>query len=69
MPEISGPELAAHLLTLRGGLKVVYMSGYAGEYLDDQGINSEGASLLQKPFTAAALEEKIRQVLSAPTLR
>ncbi len=69
MPEISGPELAAHLLTLREGLKVVYMSGYAGEYLDDQGISSEGASLLQKPFTAAALEEKIRQVLGAPALR
>jgi PAS domain S-box-containing protein len=65
MPEMSGPELAERLLGLRSGLKVVYMSGYAGEHLDEQGVSAEGASLLQKPFTAAALEEKIRQVLNA----
>ena len=46
-------------------LKVVYMSGYAGEHLDEEGVSAEGASLLQKPFTAAALEEKIRQTLSS----
>jgi CheY-like chemotaxis protein len=65
MPEMSGPELAEKLLGLRPGLRVVYMSGYAGEHLDEQGVRAEGASLLQKPFTAAALEEKIRQALSA----
>jgi PAS domain S-box-containing protein len=65
MPEISGPELAEHLLALRPGLKVIYMSGYAGEHLDQEGVNAEGSSLLQKPFTAAALEEKIRQALGA----
>jgi CheY-like chemotaxis protein len=65
MPGMSGPELAADLLTLRPGLRVVYMSGYAGEYLNDEGVSAEGVSLLQKPFTAAALEEKICQVLNA----
>jgi CheY-like chemotaxis protein len=65
MPEMSGPELADRLLGLRSGLRVIYMSGYAGEHLDEQGVSAEGASLLQKPFTAAALEEKIRQALNA----
>jgi signal transduction histidine kinase/CheY-like chemotaxis protein len=65
MPDMSGPELAEKLLALRSGLRVVYMSGYAGEHLDEHGVNAEGASLLQKPFTAAALEEKIRQALNA----
>jgi len=65
MPEMSGPELAENLLALRPDLKVIYMSGYAGEHLDEAGVNSDGAFLLQKPFTAAALEEKIRQTLSS----
>jgi len=30
MPGVSGPELAKHLLSLRPGLRVIYMSGYAG---------------------------------------
>jgi len=66
MPEMSGPDLADNLLAIRPGLKVLFMSGYAGEYLREEGVNSEGASLIQKPFTAAALEEKIRQTLNAP---
>jgi CheY-like chemotaxis protein len=65
MPEMSGPELAEELLTVRPDLKVIFMSGYAGEHLDEEGVNAEGASLIQKPFTAAALEEKIRQTLSS----
>jgi two-component system cell cycle sensor histidine kinase/response regulator CckA len=69
MPDMSGPELAEDLLALRPGLKVLYMSGYAGEYLDEQGVDSDGVALLQKPFTAAALEEKIRQVLNPAVAR
>ena len=69
MPGVSGPELAKNLLSLRPGLRVVYMSGYAGEYLHDEGVNADGVALLQKPFTAAALEEKIRQVLHQPVGR
>jgi len=65
MPEMSGPELAEQLLALRPELKVIYMSGYAGEHLNEEGFTGEGASLLQKPFTAAALEEKIRQTLGS----
>jgi PAS domain S-box-containing protein len=64
MPETSGPELAKQLLAFRPNLRVVYMSGYAGEFLAQEGVNSEGVTLLQKPFSATALEEKIRLVLS-----
>jgi two-component system, cell cycle sensor histidine kinase and response regulator CckA len=66
MPGGTGPELAKELLTQRPGLKVVYMTGYAGESLAEEGLNAEGVALLQKPFTAGALEEKIRQVLQQP---
>jgi PAS domain S-box-containing protein len=69
MPGVSGPELAKNLLSMRPGMKVLYMSGYAGEYLHDEGVNADGAALLQKPFTAAALEERIRQVLHQAVAR
>jgi two-component system, cell cycle sensor histidine kinase and response regulator CckA len=65
MPGMSGPELGQVLLGLRPNLKLVYMSGYAGEHLDEEGINAEGTFLLQKPFTAASLEESIQRALNA----
>jgi len=47
-------------------MKIVYMSGYAPEYLIAEGVSSDGVAHLPKPFTAAALQEKIRQVLQSP---
>ncbi len=64
MPGTTGPELAKQLLALQSTLRIVYMSGHAGEYLDEEGVNLKAVTLLPKPFTATALEEKIRQVLS-----
>jgi len=58
--------LAKLLLAIRPEVKVVYMSGYAGEHLDNEGVNCEGALLLQKPFTASALEQKIQEALRQP---
>ncbi len=69
MPGVSGPELAKTLLTLQPRLRVIYMSGYAGEYLDAEGVGADRAALLQKPFTAAALEQKIREMLHQPAER
>ena len=66
MPGISGPELVKELLLVRAGMKIVYMSGYAPEYLIAEGVSSDGVAHLPKPFTAAALQEKIRQVLQSP---
>ena len=44
------------------GIRIVYMSGYAGGYFSEEGVSSEGVTLLQKLFTFSALEEKIRLV-------
>jgi two-component system, cell cycle sensor histidine kinase and response regulator CckA len=66
MPGITGPELARELLRMRPQLKVIYMTGYAGESLEEHGLTAEGSVLLQKPFTAAALEARIRQVTAQP---
>jgi two-component system, cell cycle sensor histidine kinase and response regulator CckA len=66
MPGVTGPELAKELLAMRSDLKVVYMTGYAGESLEEQGLNSDSFLILQKPFKAADLERKIQQVLCRP---
>ncbi len=37
MPEMNGPQLAAQLLVLRPGLRVLYASGYAADALGPNG--------------------------------
>ena len=64
MPGVSGPELVARIRALRPGAKVLYMSGYSDEAVAHHGFIESGASFLGKPFTIAALLDKVREVLS-----
>ena len=63
MPGLSGPNLAARLLQLNPKLRVLYMSGYTGEAASVHGNYWAGVPLLQKPFTPAALAERVRLAL------
>jgi two-component system, cell cycle sensor histidine kinase and response regulator CckA len=54
MKGISGPELVLQLMDSHPEMKVVYMSGYTGELVANQGLES-GIRLLEKPFTRASL--------------
>jgi PAS domain S-box-containing protein len=54
MKEMSGPELVLRLIDSHPAMRVVYMSGYTGELIADQGLDG-GIRLLEKPFTRAAL--------------
>jgi len=54
MKGMNGPELALRLLDKYPAMKVVYMSGYTGELVANQGIDA-GIRLLEKPFTRASL--------------
>jgi len=65
MPGIGGPELASRLRLRQPGLRVVYMSGYADDAVDDPRLHAEGARFLQKPFPLDALLGKVREVLDA----
>jgi two-component system, cell cycle sensor histidine kinase and response regulator CckA len=68
MPEMSGPELAAELVRRRADVQVLYMSGYTGEALSQQGLD-EAAALVQKPFTPEHLLKVIRDTLDARPIR
>jgi two-component system, cell cycle sensor histidine kinase and response regulator CckA len=54
MKGMSGPELALRLIDKHPGMKVVYMSGYTGELVENQGLDV-GIRLLEKPFTRGSL--------------
>ena len=63
MPQMSGPEVAGKLLTVRPGIKVLYMSGYPDHPVFDQGGVSRETSFLAKPFSPNVLARKVREIL------
>ncbi len=65
MPEMNGRELKDRILTLRGEIRVLYISGYTADVIARHGILDGGVTLLEKPFTIGTLAAKVRSVLDA----
>ncbi len=63
MPQISGRELAEHLITLRPGLKVLFTSGYTDDAVVRHGLLTAEVEFLPKPFSTHTLATKVREVL------
>jgi two-component system cell cycle sensor histidine kinase/response regulator CckA len=63
MPGQSGSELAALLRRRWPNLKTLYISGYTGDLITQQGVLETGADLLEKPFTKNSLLKRVRAVL------
>lgn len=63
MPGSSGPKLYERLARIRPGLKVLYVSGYTDDAMTHQGQLNPGVDFLEKPFTAAKLRQRVREVL------
>jgi CheY-like chemotaxis protein len=63
MPQVSGRDIANHLLPLCPDMKVLYMSGYTDNLLSQHGGSAPAISLLQKPFTSRKLAKHVRSVL------
>jgi DNA-binding NtrC family response regulator len=66
MPGMGGPESASMVQSLRPGMKVLFMSGYADRAIAGHRVLDPGMPYLQKPFTPAALARKVREVLDGP---
>lgn len=62
MPGLSGRELAAHLLSERPDVRVLYASGYAEDITTRAGLE-HGVPFLTKPFLPTELVRKVREVL------
>jgi two-component system, cell cycle sensor histidine kinase and response regulator CckA len=63
MPEMNGRDLAEKLQTLNPELNVLFMSGYTANAIAHHGVLDEGVHFIQKPFSRAALAEKVREAI------
>ncbi len=63
MPDMTGPMLARMLAERRTGLRVLFVSGYSRQAVAERGLEGGTPDYLQKPFTASALLQRVRQVL------
>lgn len=65
MPGMNGKELARQLTAEKPELKVLYMSGYTGNVIDQHGLLDAKVHLIQKPLSLRALSDKVRQLLDS----
>jgi CheY-like chemotaxis protein len=64
MPEMNGPELYERVIELMPGLKVLFMSGYAGVVTAHNGHLEEEVHFISKPFTVEAFLRKVSVIMS-----
>jgi two-component system, cell cycle sensor histidine kinase and response regulator CckA len=62
MPGVDGASLAKAIRSINPQTKILYMTGYSGEFIRADMLNA-GVSLIRKPFTPAELADKIRKML------
>jgi len=63
MPLLGGKRLADELRVMRPDVKCIFFSGYTDNAIVHQGVLDAGTAFIQKPFTAATLARKVREVL------
>ena len=66
MPGMGGRALADRLISIRPGIRVLYISGYTDDANIDQGVLQSVVGFLPKPYTRDALASKVRELLGTP---
>jgi signal transduction histidine kinase len=66
MPELDGRKLSQEMTRIHLGLRVMFVSGYTDNVLDSEVSRGKGTDFLQKPFTPAALLQRVRKLLDQP---
>jgi PAS domain S-box-containing protein len=66
MPKMSGMQCFKHLKEINPGVRVIIATGY-GDNSEREALQKEGVRMfVQKPYNAAELSVKIRELMSAP---
>lgn len=63
MPRLSGIELATRLRAVRPEIRVLFISGYSDEAIEQHGRLTPGAAFLQKPVQPDVLARVVREIL------
>ncbi|MDQ1644409.1 MAG: two-component system, cell cycle sensor histidine kinase and response regulator CckA, partial [Cryptosporangiaceae bacterium] len=63
MPGMRGDELARRLGGRRPGTKTLFMSGYAGDLMNPDGVLEAGLTVLPKPFSPRELIAAVRSTI------
>jgi two-component system, cell cycle sensor histidine kinase and response regulator CckA len=63
MPALSGADLRDQIQTMRPGLKVLFISGYAADVIAHHGILDEGVNLIRKPFSMSDLAKTVQNII------
>jgi two-component system cell cycle sensor histidine kinase/response regulator CckA len=66
MPRMNGPALVKRLRESDRITRALFMSGYPGHALQEQGFDLEEVDLVTKPFTPKALVARVKQALESP---
>ena len=66
MPGIDGGQVAAAVTRRFPSARVLYLSGYTSDAVVRHGIQHHEVAFLQKPFSAASLAARVRDVLLSP---
>ena len=64
MPKMLGTDLAKRIAGARADIRVLYMSGYGHEAVEQQAL-LDGAHFIEKPFSAEELLLRVRRVLDS----
>ena len=65
MPHMNGRELADELARRFPQMKVLFISGYPGNAVEERGILEPGSHFLQKPFSSETLLRRVQEILHA----
>ena len=65
MPQMSGREVSERLQSSYPEMKVLYMSGYTDDIIDQHAVLDKEIAFIHKPFLPDDLLRKVREVLDA----
>ena len=65
MPQMNGVEMVEKIIPDYPKTRVIFMSGYTDNIIDEYEPIDKSKNFLQKPFNAKTLGEKIREILDA----
>ena len=66
MPDVSGPDLALRMLSMRPNLRVLFMSAFAEADIVRVKVLDKALGFVAKPFSSDSLLANVREALGVP---